>query len=153
MACAKHSPQAQESLVGGNLAARNQMSCGRRISCHQRKDTADHRLFMGQFLISNKDRGTIVTPLQPYTGTEVQVQNTHRDEFKTHGTISCFTEKNAKKEKTGGLQFFQMMKWQHHKGHLLFFVNKIPQIYLNVTFFLQSSFGSGSVFFLMPLFQ
>lgn len=102
MACAKHSPQAQESLVGGNLAARNQMSCGRRISCHQRKDTADHRLFMGQFLISNKDRGTIVTPSQPYTGTEVQVQNTHRDEFKTHGTISCFTENNAKKEKKRG---------------------------------------------------
>lgn len=46
------------------------------------------RLFMGQFLISNKDRGTIVTPSQPHTGTEVQVQNTHRDEVKTHGTHS-----------------------------------------------------------------
>lgn len=31
---------------------------------------------MGQFLISNKDRGTTVTPSQPRTGTEVQVQNT-----------------------------------------------------------------------------
>lgn len=59
------------------------------------------RLFMGQFLISNKDRGTIVTPSQPHTGTEVQVHDTHRDEFKTHGTISCFTENNARKNKKG----------------------------------------------------
>lgn len=35
MACAKHSPQAQERLLGGSLAARSQTSCGRRISCHQ----------------------------------------------------------------------------------------------------------------------
>lgn len=52
---------------------------------------------MGQLLIANRDRGTIVTPSQPHTGTEVQVQNTHGDEFKTHETISCFTENNAKK--------------------------------------------------------
>lgn len=109
---------------------------------------------MGQFLISNKDRGTTVTPSQPHTGTEVQVQNTGTSSRHTEqSAVSRRTTSEIKKTKKLGL-VPPNGEMTTTRGSFSFFGQQYPtnpsQHYVSCFFFLQSSFGSGS--FLMPLF-
>lgn len=67
-----------------------------------RKDTVDHRQIIdGQFLISNKDRGTTVTPSRPRTGTEVQVQNTQEQSVQDTRNNQLFHREKIKTKKLG----------------------------------------------------
>lgn len=105
---------------------------------------------MGQFLISNKDSGTTVTPSRPRTGTEVQVQNTQERVQDARNNQLIHGEQRQKWKKLGLVP--PNGKMTTARGSFAVFGQQYPTNPLNIMLvvFLQSSFGSGS--FLMPLF-
>lgn len=80
---------------------------------------------MGRHLISNEDRGTIVTPSQPHTGTEVQVRNA-RGRVQDTRNDQLFPRRTTRSSKKMGSVLPNDEMTTTARGSLAFFCQQNP---------------------------